>query len=107
MKAGVHGYLLKDGSIDELAASIRNIMKGKREYANELIFTSYQDENPLTEREREILMLSSEGKTVKEISKELFLSSGTVRNYISEALLKLDAKNKIEAIATAQKKGWI
>ena len=107
MKAGVHGYLLKDGSIDELAASIRNIMKGKREYANELIFTTYQDENPLTEREREILMLSSEGKTAKEISKELFLSSGTVRNYISEALQKLDAKNKIEAIATAQEKGWI
>lgn len=107
MKAGVHGYLLKDGSIDELAASIRNIMQGKREYANELIFTSYLDENPLTERERDILQLSAEGKTAKEISKELFLSSGTVRNYISEALQKLDAKNKIEAITIAQEKGWI
>src|SRR5699024_2568545 len=107
MKAGVHGYLLKDGSIDELAASIRNIMQGKREYANELIFTSYLDENPLTERERDILQLSAEGKTAKEISNELFLSPGTVRNYISEALQKLDAKNKIEAITIAQEKGWI
>src|SRR5699024_2615747 len=75
LRTGVHGYLLKDGSIDELAASIRNILQGKREYANELIFTSYQDENPLTNREREILQLSSAGRTAKEISNDLFLSS--------------------------------
>lgn len=107
IKAGVHGYLLKDGSIDELADSIRKVMQGKREYDQELILNVYQADNPLTEREQEILRLSAEGKTAKEISKQLYLSAGTVRNYMSEVLQKLEAKNKIEAIARAQEKGWI
>ncbi|MCJ8008414.1 response regulator transcription factor [Lederbergia wuyishanensis] len=107
MKAGVHGYLLKDGSIDELASSIRNVMDGKREYSPELIMNSYNEDNPLTEREQEILKLAAEGKTGKEISTILFLSQGTVRNYMSEILQKLDSKNKIEAITVAQEKGWI
>ncbi|RXY99730.1 DNA-binding response regulator [Fictibacillus sp. S7] len=67
VKADVHGYLLKDGSSEDLAASIRNIMKGKREYASELVFGSVRGEsNPLTEREREVLRLVGEGKTAKE-----------------------------------------
>lgn len=107
VKAGVHGYLLKDGSIDELAESIRRVMKGKREFAPELIINSYGRDNPLTEREQEILRLAGEGKTAKEISSALFLSSGTVRNYMSDILQKLDAKNRIEAISAAQEKGWI
>ncbi|MCR2822529.1 response regulator transcription factor [Lederbergia panacisoli] len=107
MKAGVHGYLLKDGSIDELASAIRNVMKGKREFSHELIMNSYNKDNPLTEREQEILKLAAEGKTGKEISKTLFLSQGTVRNYMSEILQKLESKNKIEAISVAQEKGWI
>lgn len=107
MKAGIHGYLLKDRSVDDLAASIRNIMQGKREYDDELIFTSYLEENPLTGRERDVLTLSSKGKTAKEISHALFLSPGTVRNYLSEVLQKLEAKNKIEAITIAKEKGWI
>ncbi|MBO0995004.1 response regulator transcription factor [Bacillus sp. SD088] len=107
IKAGVHGYLLKDGSIDELADSIRKVMQGKREYDQELILNVYQADNPLTEREQEILRLSAEGKTAKEISRQLYLSAGTVRNYMSEVLQKLEAKNKIEAIARAQEKGWI
>jgi len=107
MKAGVHGYLLKDGSIDELAGAIRKVMEGKREFAHELMMNSYNEDNPLTEREQEILKLAAEGKTGKEISKTLFLSQGTVRNYMSEILQKLDSKNKIEAISVAQEKGWI
>ncbi|MBS4202235.1 response regulator transcription factor [Bacillus sp. FJAT-49732] len=107
MKAGVHGYLLKDGSIDELASTIRKVMEGKREFAHELIMNSYKEDNPLTEREQEILKLAAEGKTGKEISNILFLSQGTVRNYMSEILQKLNSKNKIEAISIAQEKGWI
>lgn len=107
LKANVHGYLLKDGPSEELAEAIRNVMKGKREFASELIFGSMLKENPLTEREREILALVSKGKTVKEISSTLYLSSGTVRNYISETLNKLEVKNRIEAISKAEKNGWI
>ena len=107
IKAGVHGYLLKDGSVEELAESIRRVTQGKREFSQELILNSYQEDNPLTEREQEILLLAASGKTSKEISKVLFLSSGTVRNYMSEILQKLEAKNKIEAIAKAEEMGWI
>jgi len=107
VKAGVHGYLLKDGSIDDLAESIRRVMKGKHEFAPELIFNTYHQDNPLTAREQDILKLAAEGKTSKEISAQLFLSAGTVRNYMSEILQKLEAKNKIEAIMTAEGKGWI
>ncbi|MDQ0156199.1 response regulator transcription factor [Robertmurraya andreesenii] len=107
VNAGVHGYLLKDGPSDELAETIRKVTQGKREYAPELVFGSLQEENPLTEREREIMKLVAEGKTAKEISAELFLSSGTVRNYISEVINKLNVKNRIEAISIAQEKGWL
>jgi two-component system, NarL family, response regulator DesR len=107
LNANVSGYLLKDGSSDELAEAIRNVMKGKREYAPELIFGVVKDGNPLTPREREILKMAAEGKTSKEISAKLFLSNGTVRNYMSDIISKLQVKNRIEAISIAEKKGWI
>lgn len=107
LHANVHGYLLKDGPSEDLAEAIRNVIKGKREFASELIFGSLKTENPLSEREREILTLVSEGKAVKEIAATLFLSTGTIRNYISEAINKLGSKNRIEAIAEAKKNGWL
>ncbi|MFA9555719.1 response regulator transcription factor [Evansella sp. AB-rgal1] len=107
IKLDVHGYLLKDGSSDELAQSIRRVMSGKREFAPELVFGSMKEENPLTTRERDILKLVAEGKTAKEISLQLYLSSGTVRNYMSEIIHKLEVKNRMEAISLAQKKGWL
>lgn len=107
VQAGVHGYLLKDGSSDELADSIRNVIKGKREFAPELVFGSLQDEMMLSERECEVLKLASEGMTTKEISKHLFLSPGTVRNYVSEIISKLQVKNRMEAIKIAKERGWI
>ena len=107
VKAGVHGYLLKDGSIDDLAESIRRVMQGKHEFAPELIINTYHQDNPLTAREQGILKLAAEGKTSKEISRQLYVSEGTVRNYTSETLQKLEAKNKIEAITIAEGKGWI
>lgn len=107
VKIGVHGYLLKDGEIDELASAIRKVMEGKRIFSPELTFNVIREENPLTPREQEILRLAALGKTTKEITSELYLSSGTVRNYISEIIHKLGAKNRTEAAANAEQKGWI
>ncbi len=107
VKSGVHGYLLKDGEIDELAHAIRKCMTGKRIFSPELTFDLIREENPLTEREQQILRLASLGKTTKEITSELYLSSGTVRNYISEIIQKLEAKNRTEAASIAKTKGWI
>ena len=107
-KAGVRGYLLKDSPIEELVNSIRIIMDGRRIYAPELVDFVYEDdsENPLTERESQVLELVAEGKTTKEIAAELFLSAGTVRNYISTILDKLGVGNRIEAISRFKEKGW-
>jgi two-component system NarL family response regulator/two-component system response regulator DesR len=107
VKIGVHGYLLKDGEIDELAGAIRAVTAGKRVFSPELTFDVIREENPLTTKEQEILRLASLGKTTKEITSELYLSSGTVRNYISEIIHKLEAKNRTEAASIAEKKGWI
>ncbi|MED0868648.1 two-component system response regulator YvfU [Bacillus spizizenii] len=107
VKAGVHGYLLKDGEIDDLADAIRKCVKGKRVFSPELTFNMMRDENPLTVREQEIMRLAALGKTTKDITLELYLSQGTVRNYISEIIQKLDAKNRTEAASIAEEKGWI
>ncbi|MEK4427254.1 response regulator transcription factor [Solibacillus sp. FSL K6-1523] len=107
-KAGVRGYLLKDSPIEELVNSIRIIVDGRRIYAPELVDFVYEDdsENPLTERESQVLELIAEGKTTKEIAAELYLAAGTVRNYISTILEKLGVGNRIEAIARFKEKGW-
>jgi len=108
-KAGVHGYLLKDSPIEELSGAIRAIKAGRRMYAPELVDIIYRDEgleNPLTERESEVLQLVSKGKTTKEIANELYLSHGTVRNYISVILDKLNVTNRIEAISRFKEMGW-
>ena len=109
-KAGVRGYLLKDSPIEELVNSIRTIMDGRRIYAPELVDIAYGDadetENPLTERESQVLGLIADGKTTKEIAGELYLTPGTVRNYISAILDKLGVGNRIEAISRFKEKGW-
>ncbi|MHC0553196.1 response regulator [Salinicoccus sp. CNSTN-B1] len=106
-KAGVSGYLLKDSSSETLAHSIRQIMKGKKVYSPELIDIAFEASNPLTDREKEIIQRLREGKSTKVIAKELYLSNGTVRNYISIILDKMGTKNRIEAISKAHDKGWL
>ncbi|MEK3990641.1 MULTISPECIES: response regulator [Robertmurraya] len=106
LKAGVRGYLLKDSPSEELASSIRNIVEGKRIYAPELMDDLYTEENPLTEREREVLELVAEGRNTKEIAEQLNIKTGTVRNYISAILEKLEVTNRIEAITQSKEKGW-
>jgi two-component system response regulator DesR len=99
---------LKDSPIEELVNAIRVIMEGRRIYAPELVDIVYDEEseNPLTERESQVLELVAEGKTTKEIAAELYLSTGTVRNYISTILDKLGVGNRIEAISRFKEKGW-
>lgn len=106
LKAGVSGYLLKDSPSEELASSIRSIMSGRRIYSPELMDDVYSEENPLTEREKEVLELVAEGMNTKEIADQLSIKTGTVRNYISTILEKLDVKNRIEAITQSKEKGW-
>jgi len=106
-KAGVSGYLLKDSPSEELANSIRLVMDGRRIYAPELVDLAYSgDDNPLTDREHQVLELIADGKNTKEIASELYITTGTVRNYISVILDKLNVSNRIEAISRFKEKGW-
>jgi two-component system response regulator DesR len=106
VKAGVSAYLLKDSPSEELASSIRSVMAGRRIYAPELMDDVYSEENPLTDREKEVLELVADGMNTKEIAEELSIKAGTVRNYISTIFEKLEVKNRIEAISQSKEKGW-
>lgn len=108
MDAGVRGYLLKDTPSDALAAAIRKVAAGGRAIAPELAELAWDaPTNPLTERERDVLRLADEGRSNKEIARQLDLSPGTVRNYLSEASAKLFAASRIEAGRIAREKGWL
>ncbi|WP_308637633.1 response regulator transcription factor [Paenibacillus silvisoli] len=107
MKAGTRGFLLKDSPIDELGAALRTVAQGGRAVSPELALSFWEAENPLSEREREVLKLAAEGLTANDIAGRLYLSAGTVRNYLSEAIQKLEAKNRIDAIGIAERNGWI
>lgn len=108
MAAGVRGYLLKDAPADNLAAAIRTVHGGGRAIAPELAMESWSGgEDPLSERERQVLRLAGEGKSGAEIAKLIHLSEGTVRNYLSEAISKLNAGNRVEAFRLARDAGWL
>lgn len=108
MDAGVRGYLLKDTPVDALAAAIRKVATGGRAIAPELAELAWDaPANPLTDRERDVLRLADEGRSNKEIARQLDLSPGTVRNYLSEASAKLFAASRIEAGRIAREKGWL
>ena len=105
-KANVSGYLLKDSPSEELANSIRAIMAGRKVYAPDLIDMAYEEGHPLTEREEQVMKLIADGKTTKEIASQLYLTNGTVRNYVSSIMDKLNVSNRIEAISRLKEKGW-
>lgn len=106
--AGVRGYLLKDAPADTLAAAIRTVQAGGRAVAPELALEGWSGaQDPLNERERQVLRLAGEGKSSADIAKAIHLSEGTVRNYLSEAISKLDAGNRVEAFRLARDAGWL
>lgn len=107
LEAGVSGYLLKETPAEELARALRRAQAGERVIAPELALTAFDSQDPLTERERQVLRLAGEGHSNAEIGRRLHLADGTVRNYLSEAIGKLDADNRIEAWRIARDKGWL
>lgn len=107
LAAGASGYLLKDAPASELAAAVRRVYGGGRAIDPELAAEAWGEPDPLTERERVCLRLAGQGRTTPEIAEKLGLSVGTVRNYLSEAIGKLGAGNRIEAARLARDKGWL
>ena len=104
---GVKGFLLKDTPSAELAAALRKVMQGKKVIDPELAIAALDDVDPLSDKERKALRLAGEGKTTHDIAELLFLSEGTIRNYLSECIAKLNATNRIDAARIAQQKGWL
>jgi two-component system, NarL family, response regulator DesR len=107
MEAGARGYILKARPARELADAVRRVYQGLRVIDPDLATEAWVEADPLTERERQVLRLASEGVSTGDIANRLNLSAGTVRNYLSEAIDKLDAANRVEAARIAREKGWL
>jgi two-component system, NarL family, response regulator DesR len=108
MESGAAGFVVKDSPPEQLANAIRRVVAGERVVdpvlAAETIVTG---DSPLTARERDVLVAARPGSTVAEIAAKLFLSEGTVRNYLSAAISKTNARNRAEAVRNAEARGWI
>jgi two-component system response regulator DesR len=107
LDSGASGYLLKDSPASQLASAVRRVHSGIKVIAPEFVVEAWNDDDPLTDRERQILRLAEEGRSSPEIAAKLGLSDGTVRNYLSVAISKLGAHNRVDAARIARKKGWI
>jgi two-component system response regulator DesR len=108
MESGVVGFLLKDAPATQLATAIRRAVAGERVVDPALAMAALSEgNNPLTKQERTVLTAATRGASIAEIATSLFLSEGTVRNYLSVAIQKLGAHNRIEAAHIAEQKGWL
>ncbi len=107
MEAGADAFILKEAPSTYLIDTIQKVMLGKKVIDPELALSALDDLDPLTEKERKALYFAGQGLKTKEIAKKLFLTEGTVRNYLSEAISKLNASNRIDAVRIAQQKGWL
>jgi two-component system response regulator DesR len=107
LEAGATGYLLKDAPADQLSNAVRRVHLGGRAVDPQLAAEAWAGVDPLTERERQVLRMAGEGKSGAEIARSLGLQEGTVRNYLSEAISKLGATNRIEAARIAREQGWL
>lgn len=107
LEAGASGYLLKDSPAEELAGAVRGVVAGGRAIDPALAAEAWTEPDPLTDRQRQVVRLAGEGLSTQKIAAELNLSEGTVRNYLSEAIGKLGAENRVEAARIAREKGWL
>lgn len=107
LEAGASGYLLKDMRAEELADAVRRVHQGLRVIDPELATEAWAEPDPLTDRERQVLRLAGDGMASLDIADKLGLSEGTVRNYLSEAISKLGASNRVEAARIARTNGWL
>ena len=107
LAAGAAGYLLKDSPAERLADAVRRVHAGLRAIDPELAASAWDETDPLTERERQVLRLAAEGLSTASLAARLCLSEGTVRNYLSEAIGKLHAANRVDAARIARARGWL
>jgi two-component system response regulator DesR len=107
LDVGASGYLLKDAPSAQLAEAIRRVAAGGRAIDPALAAEAWSEPDPLTDRERQVLRLADEGLSGELIARQLKLSEGTVRNYLSEAIGKLGAANRVEAARIARQRGWL
>ncbi|ASD68208.1 DNA-binding response regulator [Pseudoalteromonas piscicida] len=104
---GVNGFVLKEAPSEYLLSTLKKVMNGHKVIDPELALYALEDADPLTDKERKALRLASEGLKTAEIAGQLFLSEGTVRNYLSDAIAKLHATNRVDAARIAKQKGWL
>ncbi|MFG2561756.1 DNA-binding response regulator [Streptomyces sp. NPDC048496] len=108
MAARVSGFLLKDSPPSRLAQAVRSVAVGQRVIDPELALSAWEaPDNPLSPRETQVLRLAARGAGAAEIADHLFLTQGTVRNYLTAIVDKLNARNRIDAIRIAEEAGWI
>ena len=107
LKAGVDAYVLKERLITDLMATLHTVLAGQKEYSPELMEGILTHPNPLSPQEKAVLKEVAKGASNQEIADRLFLSNGTIRNYMSAILTKLNAENRTEAAKIAQEKGWL
>ena len=108
MEAGASGFVVKDSPADRLARTIRQVLSGQRVIDPELAAAALSEgASPLTPRERDVLAASRDGATIAEIAAVLYLSEGTVRNYLSACIQKTGARNRAEARRIASERGWL
>ncbi len=108
MASGAVGFLLKDAPATELAAAIRRVVAGERVVDPDLALAALSaGDNPLTEREREVLAAALDGASIADLAARLTLSEGTVRNHLSAAIQKLGMHNRLEAARLAEQQGWL
>ena len=107
LSAGVKGFVLKEAPSEYLIDAIKKVMKGQKVIDPELAINALDDRDPLTEKERKALKLAADGFKTAEIAAQLYLSEGTVRNYLSDAIAKLNATNRVDAARIARQKGWL
>jgi two-component system, NarL family, response regulator DesR len=108
MEAGAHGFLVKDGPVEELAGAIRRVLKGERIIDPTLAAAALSTgPSPLTDRERDVLATAADGSTIADVAGRLHLSESTVRNYLSSAIGKTGTRNRIEAARLARHNGWL
>lgn len=107
LKAGVDAYVLKERRITDLMGTLHTVLAGQKEYSPELMETILTHPNPLSSQEQAVLREVAKGASNQEIADHLYLSNGTIRNYMSAILTKLNAENRTEAAKIAQEKGWL
>ena len=108
LKAGANGFIVKDTPSQELADAVRRVAQGLRVVDSELAAESLtQGESPLTSREHDVLLAARDGASVAEIARQVHLTAGTVRNHLSAAIGKTQARNRADAVRIAQDNGWL